>query len=33
LRLPKQHEHLRPLLERQLTPLTNPRTTERAMEA
>jgi glyoxalase family protein len=33
LRLPKQHEHLRPLLERQLTPLTNPRDTERAMEA
>jgi glyoxalase family protein len=25
LRLPKQHEHLRPMLERQLTPLTNPR--------
>jgi glyoxalase family protein len=33
LRLPKQHEHLRALLERHLTPLTNPRTTERAMEA
>jgi glyoxalase family protein len=26
LRLPKQHEHLRPQLERLLTPLTNPRT-------
>ena len=26
LRLPAQHEHLRPMLERQLTPLTNPRT-------
>ena len=26
LRLPKQHEHLRPMLERHLTPLTNPRT-------
>ena len=26
LRLPKQHEHLRALLERRLTPLTNPRT-------
>ncbi|HTT28033.1 MAG TPA: VOC family protein [Solirubrobacteraceae bacterium] len=25
LRLPKQHEHLRPLLERRLTPLANPR--------
>jgi glyoxalase family protein len=25
LRLPKQHEHLRPVLERALTPLTNPR--------
>jgi glyoxalase family protein len=25
LRLPKQHEHLRPQLERQLTPLANPR--------
>jgi glyoxalase family protein len=25
LRLPKQHEHLRPQLERELTPLTNPR--------
>ena len=29
LRLPTQHEHLRPLLERQLTPLTNPRATAR----
>jgi glyoxalase family protein len=29
LRLPKQHEHLRPLLERQLTPLTNPRAAAR----
>lgn len=29
LRLPKQHEHLRPLLERHLTPLTNPRTVVR----
>ena len=28
LRLPKQHEHLRPLLERRLTPLTNPRLTQ-----
>lgn len=25
LRLPRQHEHLRPVLERRLTPLTNPR--------
>jgi glyoxalase family protein len=25
LRLPKQHEHLRPQLEHTLTPLTNPR--------
>ena len=25
LRLPRQHEHLRPLLEGQLTPLINPR--------
>jgi glyoxalase family protein len=33
LRLPRQHEHLRPSLERHLTPLTNPRTTARAMEA
>jgi glyoxalase family protein len=33
LRLPSQHEHLRPLLERHLTPLTNPRSTERALEA
>jgi glyoxalase family protein len=29
LRLPKQHEHLRPLLERRLTPLTNPRAAAR----
>ncbi|HEX4009919.1 MAG TPA: VOC family protein [Solirubrobacteraceae bacterium] len=29
LRLPKQHEHLRPQLERILTPLTNPRATAR----
>jgi glyoxalase family protein len=29
LRLPKQHEHLRPLLERHLTPLSNPRTVVR----
>jgi len=29
LRLPKQHEHLRPLLERHLTPLVNPRTVVR----
>jgi glyoxalase family protein len=29
LRLPAQHEHLRPLLEASLTPLTNPRTTAR----
>jgi glyoxalase family protein len=28
LRLPKQHEHLRPQLERTLTPLTNPRASE-----
>jgi len=33
LRLPKQHEHLRPLLERHLTPLTNPRAAERPVEA
>jgi glyoxalase family protein len=31
LRLPKQHEHLRPMLERRLTPLTNPRATARAI--
>ena len=30
LRLPKQHEHLRPQLERLLTPLTNPRRAQRA---
>ena len=30
LRLPKQHEHLRPMLERMLTPLTNPRAKVRA---
>jgi glyoxalase family protein len=29
LRLPAQHEHLRPQLERSLTPLTNPRTAAR----
>ena len=29
LRLPKQHEHLRPLLERRLTPLVNPRAAAR----
>ena len=29
LRLPKQHEHLRPMLERHLTPLTNPRAAAR----
>src|SRR3954467_5052529 len=29
LRLPAQHEHLRPQLERLLTPLTNPRSAER----
>jgi glyoxalase family protein len=29
LRLPKQHEHLRPALEPMLTPLTNPRTAAR----
>jgi glyoxalase family protein len=29
LRLPQQHEHLRPLLERHLTPLVNPRTVVR----
>jgi glyoxalase family protein len=29
LRLPKQHEHLRPELERRLTPLTNPRAAAR----
>jgi glyoxalase family protein len=29
LRLPKQHEHLRPALERYLTPLTNPRAAAR----
>ena len=29
LRLPKQHEHLRPALERQLTPLINPRAAAR----
>jgi glyoxalase family protein len=30
LRLPAQHEHLRPQLERLLTPLTNPRSAQRA---
>jgi glyoxalase family protein len=30
LRLPAQHEHLRPQLERYLTPLTNPRAAQRA---
>jgi glyoxalase family protein len=30
LRLPSQHEHLRPQLERLLTPLTNPRAAQRA---
>ena len=30
LRLPAQHEHLRPMLERTLTPLTNPRAKVRA---
>jgi glyoxalase family protein len=30
LRLPAQHEHLRPVLERMLTPLTNPRAKVRA---
>jgi glyoxalase family protein len=30
LRLPTQHEHLRPQLERALTPLTNPRAAQRA---
>jgi glyoxalase family protein len=29
LRLPAQHEHMRPQLERQLTPLTNPRAAAR----
>jgi glyoxalase family protein len=29
LRLPRQHEHLRPQLERSLTPLANPRTRAR----
>ena len=29
LRLPKQHEHLRPFLERHLTPVTNPRAASR----
>lgn len=29
LRLPRRHEHLRPQLERYLTPLTNPRATAR----
>ena len=29
LRLPRQHEHLRPQLERHLTPLTNPRAAAR----
>jgi glyoxalase family protein len=29
LRLPKQHEHLRPQLERLLTPVTNPRAVAR----
>jgi glyoxalase family protein len=33
LRLPKQHEHLRPQLERYLTPLTNPRRTAARQEA
>jgi glyoxalase family protein len=29
LRLPKQHEHLRPQLEKLLQPIVNPRTTQR----
>jgi glyoxalase family protein len=29
LRLPRQHEHLRPQLEKVLQPLVNPRTTQR----
>ncbi len=33
LRLPAQHEHLRPQLERLLTPLTNPRTSQRSEAA
>ena len=33
LRLPAQHEHLRPQLERTLTPLTNPRAAKAANEA
>ncbi len=33
LRLPKQHEHLRSRLERELTPLVNPRTARTANEA
>lgn len=33
LRLPSQHEHLRPQLERLLTPLTNPRVAATAAEA
>ena len=33
LRLPSQHEHLRPQLARRLRPLTNPRVTETAEEA
>ncbi len=33
LRLPRQHEHLRPQLERSLTPLVNPRAAKAANEA
>jgi glyoxalase family protein len=33
LRLPKQHEHLRATLERQLTPVVNPRTAQRERTA
>ncbi|MEA2176880.1 MAG: glyoxalase family protein, partial [Solirubrobacteraceae bacterium] len=29
LRLPRQHEHLRPQLEKLLQPIVNPRTTQR----
>jgi glyoxalase family protein len=33
LKLPRMHEHLRPQLERSLTPLVNPRARRRAMQS
>jgi hypothetical protein len=33
LKLPRRHEHLRPQLERMLTPLVNPRARRRSAQA